>query len=140
MESSMIVMANGCFDVLHYSHLKLLEYCYDFGGRLIIALDSDESVRRLKGPERPIFPFEQRRAMLNAIRYVDRVVRCEGGDDLLRQLELWKPMYLVHGPPAKPINQAKVDLLAQWGGKYIHMEAAGDVSSTSVIEALRKTL
>ena len=66
------VATNGCFDILHPGHIELLKYCKSLG-TVVVGLNSDESVRRLKGPTRPFFSAEDRKAMLEGCRYVDRV-------------------------------------------------------------------
>jgi D-beta-D-heptose 7-phosphate kinase/D-beta-D-heptose 1-phosphate adenosyltransferase len=70
----MLVFTNGCFDVLHVGHIQYLEQSKNLGDRLIVGLNSDESVRRLKGPTRPVNGQDDRRRMLKALRCVDEVV------------------------------------------------------------------
>ena len=69
----MVVWTNGCFDVLHRGHLELLKYCETLGD-VIVGLNSDESIRRLKGDHRPVNSQDDRKALLQAIKYVDRVI------------------------------------------------------------------
>jgi len=69
-----IVATNGCFDILHVGHISLLEYCHMLGGFVVVGVNSDESVRALKGKSRPINSLHDRMKMLTAIRYVDLVV------------------------------------------------------------------
>lgn len=68
-----LVLVNGCFDLLHIGHVRLLEWASDQGD-VWVALNSDQSVRRLKGPSRPIYPQDERQAMLLALRAVTDVV------------------------------------------------------------------
>src|SRR5688572_15703629 len=68
------VFTNGCFDVLHIGHVRFLQTCRAMGDWLVVGLNSDKSVRRLKGPRRPVFPAEWREAVLRALRCVDDVV------------------------------------------------------------------
>lgn len=68
-----VVFTNGCFDILHVGHLDLLEYCSSLGF-VIVGLNSDESVRQLKGRNRPILPQEARERMLRSLRFVDEVI------------------------------------------------------------------
>ena len=68
-----IVFTNGCFDVLHRGHVELLKYCKSLG-TVVVGLNSDESVRELKGPSRPRFTQEDRQAMLESCRFVDQVI------------------------------------------------------------------
>jgi len=67
------VFTNGCFDILHRGHIELLKYCETLGD-VIVGLNSDESIRRLKGDRRPVNSQDDRKALLQAIKYVDRVI------------------------------------------------------------------
>src|SRR6476469_1688064 len=69
-----ITLANGCFDLLHVGHVRYLQAAKELGGRLIVAINSDESVRRLKGIGRPLMPAEERAEILAALADVDAVV------------------------------------------------------------------
>jgi D-beta-D-heptose 7-phosphate kinase/D-beta-D-heptose 1-phosphate adenosyltransferase len=66
-----IVFTNGCFDILHRGHLELLKYCRSLGQRVIVGINSDKSVRRLKGHKRPIISQDDRKAILEELRCVD---------------------------------------------------------------------
>lgn len=68
-----VVFAGGVFDLLHIGHIRLLRFAREQGTQLVVGINSDESVRRLKGPSRPIMSHLQRREMLEALRYVDQV-------------------------------------------------------------------
>src|SRR5580692_7186396 len=69
-----ITLANGCFDLLHVGHVRYLHAAKELGGRLIVAINSDESVRALKGEGRPLMPAEERAEILSALTDVDAVV------------------------------------------------------------------
>jgi len=69
-----VVLANGCFDLLHVGHVRYLEDARSRGDRLVVAINDDESVRRLKGEGRPLMPIVERAELLLALRCVDRVV------------------------------------------------------------------
>jgi D-beta-D-heptose 7-phosphate kinase/D-beta-D-heptose 1-phosphate adenosyltransferase len=68
-----IIFTNGCFDIIHTGHIKLLEYCKSLG-EVVVGLNSDESVKRLKGKNRPINNEEDRKFLLESLRFVDRVI------------------------------------------------------------------
>ena len=70
----MLVFTNGCFDILHVGHIQYLEQSRALGDKLIVGLNSDDSVRRLKGPSRPVNNQEDRKRMLEALRCVDEVI------------------------------------------------------------------
>lgn len=67
------VFTNGCFDILHKGHIELLRYCSQLGEKVIVGLNSDDSVKRLKGSSRPVNSQEDRKFMLESIRYVNEV-------------------------------------------------------------------
>ncbi len=72
--SGKIIFTNGCFDVLHRGHIELLKYCHSLGKVVIVGLNSDASVKRLKGDKRPINNQQDRKLMLESIKYVDKVI------------------------------------------------------------------
>jgi D-beta-D-heptose 7-phosphate kinase/D-beta-D-heptose 1-phosphate adenosyltransferase len=90
-----IVFANGCFDLLHPGHISLLEYCSRLG-YVIVGLNSDKSVGRLKGPSRPILNQDQRRYALESCRFVDEVFIFED-DTPLELIKKIKPDFIVKG-------------------------------------------
>ncbi len=69
-----IVFTNGCFDIIHRGHVELLEFCSTLGDKVIVGLNSDKSVRLLKGQNRPINNQNDRKMLLEAIKYVDNVI------------------------------------------------------------------
>lgn len=70
-----IVFANGCFDIIHAGHIELFRKAKSFGDVLVVAVNSDSSIRRLKGPTRPVVPEEYRMEVLSAIEYIDYIVK-----------------------------------------------------------------
>lgn len=82
------VWVNGCFDVIHAGHIELLKYARSVGDRLVVGLDTDERVQSSKGPTRPINSIMHRRAVMEAIRYVDEVVEF-GTDETLQNAIQW---------------------------------------------------
>jgi len=100
-ENKSVVFTNGCFDILHVGHLELLEKAKSFGDVLIVGMNSDSSMKRIKGPDRPILTEQDRARLLAAIEMVDYVVLFgeETPFELLRQI---KPNILVKGEDYKP--------------------------------------
>jgi D-beta-D-heptose 7-phosphate kinase/D-beta-D-heptose 1-phosphate adenosyltransferase len=96
----MIVFANGCFDILHRGHVELLKYCKSIG-TVIVGLNSDKSIKRLKGAQRPIFNQEDRKFMLESCKFVDSVIIFEEDTpyNLIKDL---KPDIIVKGGDYKP--------------------------------------
>jgi D-beta-D-heptose 7-phosphate kinase/D-beta-D-heptose 1-phosphate adenosyltransferase len=101
MSTNTTVFTNGCFDIIHVGHLDLLKRCREMGDIVIVGLNSDASISRLKGPERPIMNLEKRVAFLSALEYVDYIVVFEEDTpaEVLAQL---KPSMLVKGADYKP--------------------------------------
>lgn len=91
------IWINGCFDVLHYGHFKLIEYAKSFDGKLIIGIDSDTRVKKLKGDDRPFHNQQQREFNLMQIKGVDCVVIFNTEDELRTQLKIYKPDIFVIG-------------------------------------------
>lgn len=106
-----IIFTNGCFDVLHRGHFELLKYCRSLG-KVIVGVNTDNSVKRLKGKSRPFFNQQDRVFMLEACKYVDEVLLFEEDTpyDLIKKI---KPDIIVKGGDYKPAevvgnNLAKV--------------------------------
>ena len=95
------VFTNGCFDIIHRGHIELLKFARNCGDKLIVGLNSDSSVKRLKGDSRPIQNQEDRKAILEAIRWVDEVVLFEEPTpiNLIKRL---KPEIIVKGGDYTP--------------------------------------
>jgi rfaE bifunctional protein nucleotidyltransferase chain/domain len=92
-----LVFVNGCFDVLHRGHIELLKYARSLGDCLIVAIDSDERVKSLKGPTRPINSQEDRCELLNSLRYVDETRVFNSELQLVELTALLQPDIMVVG-------------------------------------------
>ncbi len=68
------IFTNGCFDILHHGHVELFKYCKSIGHKVIVGLNSDSSIRKLKGSTRPINDLKSRLSVLNSIKYIDEVI------------------------------------------------------------------
>lgn len=131
-----IVFTNGCFDILHYGHIRLLEYAKSLGDELIVAINSDASVQRLKGCDRPIIPFKQRLLTLRALRCVDFVCGFED-DTPLKLIEEIHPHILVKGPEAINAPIPGADFVRSYGGEVIVPSWEVDISTTSILKRLQ---
>ena len=96
----MIIFTNGCFDTIHIGHIRLLKWAYGLGDRLIVGLNSDESVRRLKGEGRPIYPLRFRVEFLLSIKYVGGIT-VFGEDTPIETIRTLKPDIIVKGADYK---------------------------------------
>jgi len=113
---AVIVFTNGCFDLLHPGHIHLLKQARSLGDRLIIGLNSDESVRRLKGPARPILSEHDRAAVLGALEAVDLIV-VFGEDTPLELISALRPDILVKGSDYTLDTVVGRDLVESYGGR-----------------------
>jgi rfaE bifunctional protein nucleotidyltransferase chain/domain len=104
----MKVFTNGCFDVIHRGHIELLSYCANFGD-VIVGLNSDESTRKLKGNNRPINNEKDRKVMLEAIRYVKKVIIFEE-DTPYELIKVIKPDLIIKGGDYLPSDVVGRDL------------------------------
>jgi D-beta-D-heptose 7-phosphate kinase/D-beta-D-heptose 1-phosphate adenosyltransferase len=130
------VFTNGCFDLLHKGHVTYLEKARSLGDLLIVALNSDDSVRRLKGPERPLNSLEDRLEVIAALESVDFVTWFEE-DTPLEVIRLLKPKILVKGGDWKPEQIVGSQDVISWGGKVKSLHYVPGRSTTEIIEKAR---
>lgn len=133
-----IVFANGCFDILHPGHVGLLQRAKALGDRLIVGLNTDTSIRRIKGPSRPILPQEDRAAIVLALGCVDAVVFYDEDTpiDLLKAL---KPHILVKGGDYTPETVVGADLIRTWGGRVELLPLVEEKSTSSIVEKIHNS-
>ena len=130
-----IVFTNGCFDVLHRGHVTYLAQAHDLGDCLVVGLNSDASVKRLKGASRPINNENDRALVLAALSFVDYIIIFE--EDTPRNLiEQVKPDVLVKGGDYKIENIVGADFVQKNGGKVLTIPFVEGYSSTKTIQAL----
>lgn len=131
-----IVFTNGCFDWLHTGHVRSLEAARRLGDRLIVAVNTDASVRRLKGPGRPIVPARQRAEILAALECVDWVVRFREATPL-GLIRVLRPDVLAKGgdwPLDRIVGRKEVE---SWGGRVVRLREAPGLSTTRLLRRLR---
>ncbi|WP_031434865.1 bifunctional D-glycero-beta-D-manno-heptose-7-phosphate kinase/D-glycero-beta-D-manno-heptose 1-phosphate adenylyltransferase HldE [Methylomarinum vadi] len=136
-EGEKIVLTNGCFDILHPGHVRYLQQARALGDRLVVLVNSDDSVRRLKGPERPVNKLEQRMEMLAALECVDWVVSFDSDTpkELIDQL---LPDILVKGGDYSDITQiAGHESVLANGGEVKILSFIEGHSTTSIIKTIR---
>jgi D-beta-D-heptose 7-phosphate kinase/D-beta-D-heptose 1-phosphate adenosyltransferase len=128
-----IVFTNGCFDVLHVGHLKVLMECKKQGDVLVLGLNSDASTRRLKGPQRPIVPEQERALMLAGLVPVDYVTifSQDTPDKLIRMIQ---PDVLVKGGDWKPGQIVGADVAK----KVVRVPVVKGHSTTNIIAKIAK--
>ncbi len=113
-----IVFTNGCFDILHPGHIHLLVESKKRGNILVVGINSDDSVRRLKGEGRPIFPENERAEILASLEMVDYVT-VFGEDDPYHLINQLKPNVLVKGGDWRKEEVIGKDLIESWGGEVV---------------------
>jgi len=131
-----IVMTNGCFDILHAGHVTYLQQARDLGERLLVAVNVDETVRRLKGADRPVNPVDFRMRMLAALECVDWVVAFEEDTPTRLICELL-PDILVKGGDNDPDNIPGGECVRKAGGEVKVLSYVAGVSTTQIIGAIR---
>jgi D-beta-D-heptose 7-phosphate kinase/D-beta-D-heptose 1-phosphate adenosyltransferase len=131
-----IVMTNGCFDILHEGHVRYLQQARQLGDRLVVAVNDDDSVRRLKGEGRPINGLQQRMAVLAGLASVDWVVPF-GEDTPEALICAVKPDLLVKGGDYRPEEIAGYDCVVNHGGEVRVLDFVPGLSTSRIVEAIR---
>jgi len=132
-----VVFTNGCFDLLHTGHVRLFRKAKRLGDVLIVGLNSDASVRRLKGPSRPVLPLRERREILAAIADVDYVTSFDE-DTPRRIIAALLPDVLVKGGDWGPDRVVGREEVEAAGGRVVIVPYLKGRSSTSIIEKVRR--
>ena len=132
-----IVMANGCFDVLHVGHIRYLRAAKELGGKLIVAVNADDSVRGLKGPGRPVMPEQERAEILAALAPVDAVVIFREPDvrALLNEL---RPDIQAKGTDYTADSVPERDAVTGYGGHVAIVGDPKDHSASGLIRQMRQ--
>ena len=131
-----LVFTNGCFDLLHRGHCEYLFRARKLGDFLVVGLNTDDSVRRLKGPGRPINPLEHRAFVLASLEFVDAVIPF-AQDTPLELILAVKPDILVKGADYSPEEIVGAREVLSWGGKVETIPLVEGVSTTAIIEKIR---
>lgn len=134
-----IVWTNGCFDLLHGGHVKYLEQARKFGDVLVVGLNSDESVKRIKGPERPILKQEERAEILSALEFIDYILIFDE-ENVSYHLKQIKPDVYVKGGDydIKRINQEEKQALSEYQAVIKFIPLVKGHSSSEIIRKIKK--
>ncbi len=131
-----VVFTNGCFDLLHVGHVRSLEQARGLGDRLVVGVNSDASVRRLKGSERPLVPARQRAEVLAALACVDWVVVFGGATPRSLIAALGPDVYAKGGDwPLRVLRQQ--DLPRGFAGRVVRLRQVPGVRTTRIVERAR---
>jgi D-beta-D-heptose 7-phosphate kinase/D-beta-D-heptose 1-phosphate adenosyltransferase len=130
-----VVFTNGCFDLLHVGHVKYLQKARRLGDLLVLGLNSDESIRRLKGPRRPLINQDERAHILAALDCIDYLVIFDE-DTPLELIEALRPKILVKGGDYSPEGVVGKDLVESFGGRVELIQFVDGKSTTNIIEKI----
>ena len=132
-----IVFTNGCFDILHPGHIDLLTRARNLGTKLIVGINSDESVRAIKGANRPFLSQDERRAILEGLKAVDevRIFDENTPENLVREI---KPDVLVKGGDWKIEEIIGADFVLQTGGEVYSLPLKDGFSSSKIVEKIKR--
>jgi len=128
-----IVFTNGCFDIIHLGHLKYLAAAADLGTKLVIGLNTDASVKRLKGNDRPINDESARAIVLAGFSFIDAIIYFDT-DTPYELIKLVKPNFLVKGGDYKPEDIVGYDIVTGNKGEVVTLQFVDGFSSTSIIK------
>jgi len=131
-----VVFTNGVFDLLHAGHVSYLQAARKMGDLLVVALNTDDSVRRIKGPLKPLVPLAERAEMLLALECVDYVTSFTE-DDPYDVIKTVRPDLLVKGADWAPDKVIGRDLVESWGGKVVSVDLVPGRSTTNLIDTVR---
>jgi rfaE bifunctional protein nucleotidyltransferase chain/domain len=131
-----VVFTNGCFDILHIGHLHYLSSAADLGYKLIIGLNSDSSIAKLKGKDRPFIKESDRLLMLASLAFVDAVILFEE-DTPIQLIESISPNVLVKGGDYTEENIVGNQIIKKNGGKVISLQFLEGYSTTNFIEKIK---
>ena len=132
-----LVMTNGCFDIIHPGHVQYLKEAKALGDRLLVAVNSDDSVSRLKGPTRPVNPIDHRMAVLSGLESVDWVVPFSE-DTPERLICRVLPDILVKGGDYKVSEIAGGDCVQNNGGKVIVLSFKDNCSTSAIVKRIQE--
>ena len=136
-EGKKIVFTNGCFDILHRGHVEYLEFARSLGDILVIGVNSDESVRRLKGPERPVNTLLDRMYILAALYMTDYITDFDEDTpyNLIKELS---PHVLVKAGDYTPDTVVGKDIVESYGGKVVIAPYVNGYSTTAILKKVKK--
>ncbi len=135
-EGKTIVFTNGCFDIIHAGHVRYLGEAKKLGDILVLALNSDSSVKAIKGERRPIVPQDERAVVVGSLESVDYVTLFDE-ETPLRLIEYLRPHILVKGGDWDEENVVGRDAVREWGGTVVIIPEVKGASTTNIIEKIR---
>jgi len=134
----LIVFSNGCFDILHVGHIRYLKKAASLGDKLVLAVNSDRSVKELKGKGRPFVPEAERLELLAALEMIDYLILFSEIDakDLLEKI---KPQIYVKGGDYRIEDLPEAETVYNYGGKIVLITEIKGKSTTNIIKKIRQS-
>ncbi len=136
-DNEKIIFTNGCFDVLHFGHIDYLSRAADLGSKLIVGLNTDASVKRLKGNDRPVNNQEARAKLLAALFFVDAICFFDQ-DTPIDLINIIKPDILVKGSDYKAEKIVGYSEVIEYGGSVVTLDFVEGFSSSDIIEKMNR--
>jgi len=130
-----IVFTNGCFDILHKGHIKYLSEAKKFGDILIVGINSDSSIKKIKGLSRPIIPLESRIEVLNSIKPIDFVISFDE-ETPINLISLIKPEVHVKGGDYTIESLPESKIILEYGGKIKIINLVDGFSTTNIVSSI----
>ena len=131
-----VVWTNGCFDLLHVGHLHSLKEAAQYGDILIVGLNSDESVKQLKGLGRPIYTEQDRANLLSSLGFVDAVLMFNGLNPM-EELKIIKPDIFAKGAEYDLSQLPEAQLVSNYGGKVVSLSLIDSISTSDIINRIK---
>jgi D-glycero-beta-D-manno-heptose 1-phosphate adenylyltransferase len=133
-----IVFTNGCFDILHRGHIEYLAKAAAYGDVLIVGLNSDKSVRSIKGPTRPLQDETTRSLVIASLQFIDKVILFDE-DTPYELIKLVQPDILVKGADYKPEQIVGYDIVTAKNGKVVTVELTEGYSTTGIVNKMNQS-
>ncbi len=139
LDGEKIAFTNGCFDIVHRGHIDYLSKAKDLGTKLVLGLNTDASVQRLKGPQRPVVDEQSRAILMAALQFIDLVVFFDEDTpyELIKSLQ---PDILVKGSDYKAEDIVGYDILMAKGGKVETIDFVEGFSTSSIVEKIKTSM
>jgi len=131
-----IIFTNGCFDIMHLGHIDYLSKAADLGNHLIIGLNSDTSIKKIKGNNRPILPEQTRAAIIASLFFVQTVILFDN-ETPFELINFIQPNVLVKGSDYKPDEIVGNDIVSKNGGEIVTIDFLDGHSTTSIIHKIK---
>ena len=132
-----VVFTNGCFDLLHLGHIEYLSKARDLGDLLVVGVNTDDSVRRLKGNDRPLTDENSRAMIMASLHFVDAVVLFDE-DTPYELIRVVQPDVLVKGKDYKPEEVVGYDIVTKKGGQVVTIDLVAGYSTTAIEQKIKQ--